>query len=1281
MTLFPPEKTGWRRMPVFIASTFRDMDYERDVITRIIIPAVNARLQAQGRGVSLYPIDLRWGIETDARFDPAVRQRIILETCVAEVRRCRPLFLGIIGTKYGWIPPPEISGHVLREAELSDIGFPLSVTAIEMLTAVRACAHDRVAPVLLARQVPAVDRAHAVAAGMQDDPPGSSGAACLAELGRYLRTAGHPWLTYESRWRVDRNRLESKGFVELTTDALLTALDDALFTDAPDDWLTAELTAQHWAAEREVQQFVGRAAELKFIAEFWGRDRMSDVRDIGDEIGALWELRRQFGESMVAVLGESGSGKTALLAKIAFEVDVQTIVSGWLGADETDFSMQRTYVSVGVTPASRRLPVCVLLLLAQLDADAAHTIAARHGPTDLELDDILDIWLTTLRARDPHGMLLVVADGLDRFHGGLSESLSVAWLPIDLGERAHFLVSATDTSFEGRLMRLRPSTEILELGPFAPHDARDLVVTRVTAYHKALPDDVLEQVATRSTYPRWLVVATDLLLTLMRHDYLVVQRIQSTGTDPEEAIRRVLSMVAAGLPDDMEALHVEVLERLYEFTELWFGGLIAALSTVSFGLREDDLHQLLGAMTESMRHRSGAAESGSDLIRYVPADLALARDMLSAFLTVTGDEWSFAHPTVRRGAALIVENASEELGFDVRAGYQRMLVGYLSSLPIEDSVRSRELLPLLVELDETAILLEAMADPALSSDTALRLLASVFIVDVQLGRPSGYFGHLIESARTDAELLAVIPIVVGAVLPHLAAADAKPLVELCRQRLAAVSPGVTGRHGLDVTAVRELIESTSADPLHDTDSSAAASMNWLRTTMAAGGLTLREALTRTATFTEPRLRIAATTSTITTCALAIAAGAAMDPAGPGIARSALAQCISAIGNLDDPNNFVREYFHLSIVVAERAAALAWPEAGFRADESDLHRLRALNEHNRGVADYVVLYARCAHLHGVECWLGFDPDDDLPDDRAAMADSGLRILEDALWALDVQQDLTPDALHVQVMSIQCRTIHLMLAEMFDQHATACRSGIVACSQTNSPEILGWAEFADVAWLSLSLWIQWPIEIDATTVIERLAVFMDNRHRDPNGFDAAEVRRFEAMILAAGIKAAHSFHHHDLGTRLLERAFALQASGRLTDSEEVCFDDLVRTSLWELEDAICDMVTEMAEDIDLEDIPEVFGQILETLASDESEAAEFDSLLASIAWVEGVRRALMRRESASQNDVAGAALCAVFLARVRGDAHRLDEARQLRRLLDPRVLDEHTARLRTAFDLLA
>ena len=82
---------------IFISSTFRDMEAERKHLLRRIFPQIRAICRE--RGVTFTEIDLRWGLtEEEATLGRVIR------TCLEEIDRCRPHFVGIIGSRYGWIP-------------------------------------------------------------------------------------------------------------------------------------------------------------------------------------------------------------------------------------------------------------------------------------------------------------------------------------------------------------------------------------------------------------------------------------------------------------------------------------------------------------------------------------------------------------------------------------------------------------------------------------------------------------------------------------------------------------------------------------------------------------------------------------------------------------------------------------------------------------------------------------------------------------------------------------------------------------------------------------------------------------------------------------------------------------------------------------------------------------------------------------------------------------------------------------------------------------------------
>ena len=87
---------GWRTVRVFISSTFRDMQAERDHLVRFVLPRLREELLR--RRIHLVDVDLRWGVtaEQDA-----------LEVCREIIDECRPRFICMLGGRYGWIPPGE----------------------------------------------------------------------------------------------------------------------------------------------------------------------------------------------------------------------------------------------------------------------------------------------------------------------------------------------------------------------------------------------------------------------------------------------------------------------------------------------------------------------------------------------------------------------------------------------------------------------------------------------------------------------------------------------------------------------------------------------------------------------------------------------------------------------------------------------------------------------------------------------------------------------------------------------------------------------------------------------------------------------------------------------------------------------------------------------------------------------------------------------------------------------------------------------------------------------
>ena len=79
---------------LFVSSTFRDLQAEREVLSQQTFPSLREELAR--RGVTFTEVDLRWGVTAE----DATEGRV-LQICLEEIDRCRPYFIGILGSRYG----------------------------------------------------------------------------------------------------------------------------------------------------------------------------------------------------------------------------------------------------------------------------------------------------------------------------------------------------------------------------------------------------------------------------------------------------------------------------------------------------------------------------------------------------------------------------------------------------------------------------------------------------------------------------------------------------------------------------------------------------------------------------------------------------------------------------------------------------------------------------------------------------------------------------------------------------------------------------------------------------------------------------------------------------------------------------------------------------------------------------------------------------------------------------------------------------------------------------
>ena len=114
---------------IFVSSTFRDMNSERDAIRNITAPLLNQKAARYGQDIVF--CDLRWGFNTDD-LDTDDGAKKVLNICLDEIDRCNPPMVVLLGYRYGWIPSSQLieSAAARKKMQLDDL--EKSITALEI---------------------------------------------------------------------------------------------------------------------------------------------------------------------------------------------------------------------------------------------------------------------------------------------------------------------------------------------------------------------------------------------------------------------------------------------------------------------------------------------------------------------------------------------------------------------------------------------------------------------------------------------------------------------------------------------------------------------------------------------------------------------------------------------------------------------------------------------------------------------------------------------------------------------------------------------------------------------------------------------------------------------------------------------------------------------------------------------------------------------------------------------------------------------------------------------
>ncbi|MBX7208105.1 MAG: DUF4062 domain-containing protein [Verrucomicrobiaceae bacterium] len=271
---------AWKTVRVFISSTFKDMQAERDHLVRFVFPKLREELLKHR--IHLVDVDLRWGVTSDQDATGVCRQVI---------DECRPRFMCILGGRYGWVPD----------------GKDKSITADEVHYGVldREAA-KRGHAFFYFRDDKATAEMVEEVAGEYREADGSENADKLVALKQSIKDEGLPVVEYHAQWSKDQKRLVGlERFGERVHDDLLQSLK-------ADPDLADHFTVDGSAV---LDEFADEAAQMEAFIEERTERYVVGSRD--KVLKQMQDFAADSGTPNIFVLtGSPGSGKSALLAKL-----------------------------------------------------------------------------------------------------------------------------------------------------------------------------------------------------------------------------------------------------------------------------------------------------------------------------------------------------------------------------------------------------------------------------------------------------------------------------------------------------------------------------------------------------------------------------------------------------------------------------------------------------------------------------------------------------------------------------------------------------------------------------------------------------------------------------------------------------------------------------------------------------------------------------------------------------------------------------------------------------
>lgn len=630
---------------IFISSTFRDMQAERDMVQERVLPALREEARKYGDNVGV--IDLRWGVDTST-LESEEGAAKVLKVCLDEIDRSHPYMLIFIGERYGWIPEGKLIERAVRGREDKYIteDYAKSVTALEVEYGALSEKYGELNHCVVCFREPVVHMLEDADKALYADPTEEGKRKLEALKARIKRDLGEDdrLINYSGTWDKSARQL-----VNFTSNGqpLEKVLTDCFIEMFRDDW--KEYEALRW---QDKEQLAFRALMESKLCSFVGRE-------------ALLEEYYQSavnGTCPIVLQGEVGSGKTAILCKVVERLQKE-------GKNVFTFFSGAGSMSTNAESLVKQMVYYMenLLGIKEHFGDEGNT----KGKTDDVVEKMVqanekrvtyDDWMEQLEdlcAGLPEGQKVYFCiDAMDQlFRDEHVEKLDF----FARGKNAQVIASCTD-EFE-LPMEAMVKREVKQIPALREADAKTVAEGILAFYSRNAYAAMEEEILKKKSRGNPLYIS----MLIQRLNMMDTEELQSAMT--EEEIVSLGTGLIREMPESTEEAMVAVIrngiEKISESEELLYE-VLEYLAISRNGLRMSDLQGIF-------------TSKGSVL---PVLDFTLLQKYLDSFFYVHEDDRiDFTHRAIRQGLLK---------GLTDREAKEEAIKEHLKTLDTADGLRIRE---------------------------------------------------------------------------------------------------------------------------------------------------------------------------------------------------------------------------------------------------------------------------------------------------------------------------------------------------------------------------------------------------------------------------------------------------------------------------------------------------------------------------------------------------------------------------------------------------------------